>query len=101
MTPQLTGGLAIWGGNVADWYEMRKAEEKAIAHYEKMQLEKYLNKPNKPRTNHWGGINWEKIADDLSYAIDLLVDNPTDIGKWREVFELQDKYLKAKDEFSR
>ena len=101
MTPQLTGGLAIWGGNVADWYEMRKAEEKAIAHYEKMQLEKYLNKPNNPRTNHWGGINWEKIADDLSYAIDLLVDNPTDIGKWREVFELQDKYLKAKDEFSR
>jgi hypothetical protein len=86
---------------VADWYEMRKAEEKAIAHHEKMQLDKYLNKPNKPRTNHWGGINWEKIADDLSYAIDLLVDNPTDIGKWREVFELQDKYLKAKDEFSR
>ena len=86
---------------MADWYEVRKAQEKAIAHHENIQQEKMLNKMNKPRTNHWGGINWEKIADDLSYAIDLLVDNPTDIGKWREVFELQDKYLKAKDEFSR
>lgn len=104
MTPQLTGELAIWGGNVADWYEMRKAEEKAIAHHEKMQLDKMLekmNKPNNPRTNHWGGINWEKIADDLSYAIDLLVKDPSDIATWRKVFELQEKYLKAKEEFSR
>jgi hypothetical protein len=104
MTLQLTGELAIWGGNVADWYEMRKAEEKAIAHHEKIQLDKMLekmNKPNKPRTNHWGGINWEKIADDLSYAIDLLQDDPTNISIWRRVFEIQDRYLKAKEEFSR
>ena len=98
---------------MADWYEVRKAQEKAIAHHEKIQQEKQekmekmiqqekmMNKPNKPRTNHWGGINWEKIADDLSYAIDLLVKDPSDIATWRKVFELQDKYLKAKDEFSR
>ena len=86
---------------MADWYEVRKAQEKAIAHHENIQQEKMLNKMNKPRTNHWGGINWEKIADDLSYAIDLLVDDSTDIASWRKVFEIQDKYLKAKDEFSR
>lgn len=101
MTLQLTGELAIWGGNVADWYEMRKAEEKAKAYQEKQELDKYFNKPNKPRTNHWGGINWEKIADDLSYAIDLLQDDPTNISIWRRVFEIQDRYLKAKEEFSR
>jgi hypothetical protein len=86
---------------VADWYEVRKAQEKAIAHHENIQQEKMLNKMNKPRTNHWGGINWEKIADDLSYAIDLLQDDPTNISIWRRVFEIQDRYLKAKDEFSR
>ena len=86
---------------MADWYEMRKAEEKAIAHHEKIQLEKYLNKPNKPRTNNWGGINWELIADNLSYAITMLIKNPNDIATWRKVFEIQDKYFKAKDEFSR
>ena len=86
---------------MADWYEVRKAQEKAIAHHEKIQQEKMMNKPNKPRTNHWGGINWEKIADDLSYAIDLLQGDPTNISIWRKVFEIQDRYLKAKDEFSR
>lgn len=86
---------------MADWYEVRKAQEKAIAHHENIQQEKMLNKMNKPRTNHWGGINWEKIADDLSYAIDLLQDDPTNISIWRRVFEIQDRYLKAKDEFSR
>jgi hypothetical protein len=86
---------------VADWYEVRKAQEKAIAHHENIQQEKMLNKMNKPRTNHWGGINWEKIADDLSYAIDLLQDDPANISIWRRVFEIQDRYLKAKDEFSR
>ena len=86
---------------MADWYEVRKAQEKAIAHHENIQQEKMLNKMNKPRTNHWGGINWEKIADDLSYAIDLLQDDPTNISIWRRVFEIQDRYLKAKEEFSR
>ncbi len=86
---------------MADWYEVRKAQEKAIAHHENIQQEKMLNKMNKPRTNHWGGINWEKIADDLSYAIDLLQDDPANISIWRRVFEIQDRYLKAKDEFSR
>jgi hypothetical protein len=86
---------------VADWYEKRKAEEKAIAHHEKIQLDKMLEKMNKPPTNHWGGINWEKIADDLSYAIDLLVDDSTNIASWRKVFEIQDRYIKAKEEFSR
>ncbi len=86
---------------MADWYEIRKAQEKAIAHHENIQQEKMLNKMNKPRTNHWGGINWELIADNLNYAITMLIENPNDIATWRKVFELQDKYFKAKDEFSR